>query len=85
MVVLPITALPWLRWLPWVTVTRVMGVTEVTVTGVGPSAVCSAVSSAGEAPTGAVQPPSEGAVRKNGALFFDPMRTAAVRYLVRAQ
>ena len=47
----------------------------------GPSAVCSAVSSAGEAPTGAVQPPSEGAVRENGALFFDPMRTAAVRYL----
>jgi hypothetical protein len=48
---------------------------------VGPSAVCSAVSSAGEAPTGAVQLPSEGAVRKNGALFFDAMRTAAVRYL----
>jgi len=48
---------------------------------VGPSAACLAVSSAGEAPTGAVQPPSEGAVRENGALFFDAMRTAAVRYL----
>ena len=67
--VMPITALPW--------VTRITGVT-------GPSAwstVCSAVSSAGEAPTGAVQPRNESAVRKNGALFFEAMRTAAVRYL----
>lgn len=75
MVVLPITALPWLRWLPWVTVTRV---TEVTVTGVGPLAVCSAVSSAGEAPIGAVQRSNEGAVRKNGALIFDATPAAAV-------
>ncbi len=79
MVVLPITAAP---WLPWVTVTRVMGVRGTGITG--PSAqstACSAVSSAGEAPNGAVQPRNEGSVRKHGTLFFDAMRTAAVRYL----
>ena len=68
MVALPITPLPWwLQWLPWATVTRV----TVTVTGVGPSAVCSAVCSAGEAPAGMVQRRIKGAVRENGALFFD--------------